>query len=147
MSKEDALEKELTIENRSERGGYETYNNSSNNNVNNEEHHQSTGTNSSNSLNSSWPASMTTTCKKAQPATMSSEWNNKAAQDYLVKSQIREVQSMEGNEKCCDCGARDTDWLVTNLGILVCIECCGIHRYNLIYLIIIVVAFFMTITF
>lgn len=55
-------------------------------------------------------------------------------QEYLVKSMIREVQLMEGNDKCCDCGSREADWLVTNLGILVCIECCGIHRYLLVIL-------------
>ena len=51
------------------------------------------------------------------------------AQEYLVKNMIREVQTLEGNDTCCDCGVREADWLVTNLGILVCIECCGIHRY------------------
>lgn len=50
------------------------------------------------------------------------------AQEYLVKTMIREVQNIDGNDRCCDCGAREADWLVTNLGILVCIECCGIHR-------------------
>jgi hypothetical protein len=53
---------------------------------------------------------------------------NDKSQEYLVKSIIREVQSIEGNDRCCDCGAKEADWLVTNLGILVCIECCGIHR-------------------
>lgn len=53
---------------------------------------------------------------------------NDKSQEYLVKSIIREVQNIEGNDRCCDCGAKEADWLVTNLGILVCIECCGIHR-------------------
>lgn len=33
-----------------------------------------------------------------------------------------------GNEKCADCGAPDPDWACLNLGVLVCIECSGVHR-------------------
>uniref|UniRef100_A0A493TCA1 Arf-GAP domain-containing protein n=1 Tax=Anas platyrhynchos platyrhynchos TaxID=8840 RepID=A0A493TCA1_ANAPP len=40
----------------------------------------------------------------------------------------RAVKNMPGNKQCCDCGAPDPTWLSTNLGILTCIECSGIHR-------------------
>lgn len=33
-----------------------------------------------------------------------------------------------GNEKCADCGAPEPDWASLNLGVLICIECSGIHR-------------------
>lgn len=33
-----------------------------------------------------------------------------------------------GNDKCADCGAPEPDWASLNLGILVCIECSGVHR-------------------
>ncbi|PIA32763.1 hypothetical protein AQUCO_04300004v1 [Aquilegia coerulea] len=33
-----------------------------------------------------------------------------------------------GNDRCADCGALDPDWASLNLGILVCIECSGVHR-------------------
>jgi Arf-GAP/coiled-coil/ANK repeat/PH domain-containing protein len=33
-----------------------------------------------------------------------------------------------GNDKCADCGVKDPEWACTNLGIIVCIECSGIHR-------------------
>uniref|UniRef100_A0A8D0GVW6 Arf-GAP with SH3 domain, ANK repeat and PH domain-containing protein 3 n=1 Tax=Sphenodon punctatus TaxID=8508 RepID=A0A8D0GVW6_SPHPU len=46
----------------------------------------------------------------------------------LTKLVIGEVKSMPGNKQCCDCGAPDPTWLSTNLGILTCIECSGIHR-------------------
>uniref|UniRef100_UPI00398EBB52 arf-GAP with SH3 domain, ANK repeat and PH domain-containing protein 1 isoform X2 n=1 Tax=Pristiophorus japonicus TaxID=55135 RepID=UPI00398EBB52 len=46
----------------------------------------------------------------------------------LTKAIIEDVQHMPGNSECCDCGAIDATWLSTNLGILICIECSGIHR-------------------
>uniref|UniRef100_A0A8B9I2T7 ArfGAP with SH3 domain, ankyrin repeat and PH domain 3 n=1 Tax=Anser brachyrhynchus TaxID=132585 RepID=A0A8B9I2T7_9AVES len=46
----------------------------------------------------------------------------------LTKLVIGEVKNMPGNKQCCDCGAPDPTWLSTNLGILTCIECSGIHR-------------------
>ncbi|KAL0966712.1 hypothetical protein UPYG_G00299110 [Umbra pygmaea] len=46
----------------------------------------------------------------------------------LTKTITDEVLRMPGNEICCDCGAPEPRWLSTNLGILTCIECSGIHR-------------------
>ncbi|XP_035269383.1 arf-GAP with SH3 domain, ANK repeat and PH domain-containing protein 1 isoform X2 [Anguilla anguilla] len=46
----------------------------------------------------------------------------------LTKAIIDDVLRTPGNEACCDCGAADPKWLSTNLGILTCIECSGIHR-------------------
>lgn len=33
-----------------------------------------------------------------------------------------------GNDKCADCGSRKPKWASINLGIMLCIECSGIHR-------------------
>ena len=33
-----------------------------------------------------------------------------------------------GNCRCADCGASNPDWASLNLGILLCIECGGVHR-------------------
>ncbi|XP_051722506.1 arf-GAP with SH3 domain, ANK repeat and PH domain-containing protein 1a isoform X1 [Ctenopharyngodon idella] len=46
----------------------------------------------------------------------------------LTKAIIEDVLRIPGNEVCCDCGAPEPKWLSTNLGILTCIECSGIHR-------------------
>jgi Arf-GAP with SH3 domain, ANK repeat and PH domain-containing protein len=48
--------------------------------------------------------------------------------ESLVRNILKKIIKLEGNDKCCDCGADNPEWLVTNLGILVCIDCCGIHR-------------------
>ncbi|XP_061785978.1 arf-GAP with SH3 domain, ANK repeat and PH domain-containing protein 2b isoform X1 [Nerophis lumbriciformis] len=46
----------------------------------------------------------------------------------LTKAIVQEVKKISGNNVCCDCSAPDPTWLSTNLGVLICIECSGIHR-------------------
>ncbi|KAM5269920.1 arf-GAP with SH3 domain, ANK repeat and PH domain-containing protein 3 isoform 2-T2 [Hipposideros larvatus] len=46
----------------------------------------------------------------------------------ITKLLIAEVKSRPGNGQCCDCGAADPTWLSTNLGVLTCIQCSGVHR-------------------
>ncbi|KAF5892503.1 arf-GAP with SH3 domain, ANK repeat and PH domain-containing protein 3-like, partial [Clarias magur] len=46
----------------------------------------------------------------------------------LARSIISGLRNLPGNEACCDCGAPEPTWLSSNLGILTCIECSGIHR-------------------
>ncbi|KAG8226409.1 hypothetical protein J437_LFUL012505 [Ladona fulva] len=47
----------------------------------------------------------------------------------LQQAIIRYVQRLPGNDRCCDCHSHnDATWLSTNFGVMVCIECSGIHR-------------------
>jgi ribosomal protein L37AE/L43A len=38
------------------------------------------------------------------------------------------LASAEGNHVCADCSKPEVEWASVNLGILLCIECSGIHR-------------------
>nr|XP_012631850.1 arf-GAP with coiled-coil, ANK repeat and PH domain-containing protein 3 isoform X6 [Microcebus murinus] len=44
------------------------------------------------------------------------------------ESVLQRVQSVAGNGQCGDCGQPDPRWASINLGVLLCIECSGIHR-------------------
>uniref|UniRef100_G1QGN1 Arf-GAP with coiled-coil, ANK repeat and PH domain-containing protein n=1 Tax=Nomascus leucogenys TaxID=61853 RepID=G1QGN1_NOMLE len=44
------------------------------------------------------------------------------------ESVLQRVQSVAGNSQCGDCGQPDPRWASINLGVLLCIECSGIHR-------------------
>jgi len=39
---------------------------------------------------------------------------------------VREI--LDQNDSCADCGKRFPEWVSINLGVLVCIECSGVHR-------------------
>ncbi|XAR64335.1 hypothetical protein NMG60_11024637 [Bertholletia excelsa] len=51
-------------------------------------------------------------------------------QRLFVKSEkpIDVLRKVCGNDKCADCGAPEPDWASLNLGVLLCIECSGVHR-------------------
>nr|XP_043606551.1 ADP-ribosylation factor GTPase-activating protein AGD2-like isoform X2 [Erigeron canadensis] len=38
------------------------------------------------------------------------------------------LREIPGNDLCAECGATEPDWASLNLGILMCIECSGVHR-------------------
>lgn len=41
---------------------------------------------------------------------------------------LRIVSARPGNMTCADCNCQDPDWASINLGVLVCLECSGVHR-------------------
>ncbi|KAJ4842097.1 hypothetical protein Tsubulata_007942 [Turnera subulata] len=44
--------------------------------------------------------------------------------DYVSRS----LRGIPGNDRCAECGASGPDWASLNLGILLCIQCSGVHR-------------------
>jgi Arf-GAP/SH3 domain/ANK repeat/PH domain-containing protein len=60
-----------------------------------------------------------------RPINKSAIEGNESSQRLLM--QIRGVDP--GNKLCADCGSENkVDWVSINLGIIICIECSGIHR-------------------
>lgn len=41
---------------------------------------------------------------------------------------INILRKIPGNDICADCGAAEPEWASLNLGVLICIECSGVHR-------------------
>ena len=41
---------------------------------------------------------------------------------------LEALRGVRGNHACADCGAPDPDWASLNLGVLLCIQCSGVHR-------------------
>ncbi|ORE10827.1 ArfGap-domain-containing protein [Rhizopus microsporus var. microsporus] len=60
---------------------------------------------------------------KSSMNSISSKYDSIPTAELL--SMLREDES---NHSCADCGAKDPDWCSLNLGVLLCIECSGIHR-------------------
>ncbi|KAK2974191.1 hypothetical protein RJ640_021482, partial [Escallonia rubra] len=49
---------------------------------------------------------------------------------YNVKNEkpVDALKRLPGNDICADCGSPEPDWASLNLGVLICIECSGVHR-------------------
>jgi len=46
----------------------------------------------------------------------------------MAQSSLGELWSVPGNSHCVDCGVPEPDWASINLGVMVCLDCSGIHR-------------------
>jgi hypothetical protein len=51
-----------------------------------------------------------------------------ADDDAAAAAALEAVGSSPGNGVCADCGAPGPEWASLNLGVLLCIECSGVHR-------------------
>ena len=47
------------------------------------------------------------------------------AEDGAVLARLRETA---GNDACADCGAPGPDWASINQGVVLCLDCSGVHR-------------------
>ncbi|KAE8292825.1 Arf-GAP with coiled-coil, ANK repeat and PH domain-containing protein 3 Centaurin-beta-5 [Larimichthys crocea] len=67
--------------------------------------------------------------RTASPSTSSID-SASEPRERIVRGEtiLQRIQCLPGNEQCCDCGQADPRWASINLGILLCIECSGIHR-------------------
>lgn len=59
---------------------------------------------------------------------LNAQTGNNQQQNERNIATFEELRTVDGNLMCADCSAPDPDWCSLNLGILVCLDCCGIHR-------------------
>ena len=41
---------------------------------------------------------------------------------------LQQMRAVPGNDRCADCNTPNPEWASINLGVLICLECSGIHR-------------------
>ncbi|VDP81520.1 unnamed protein product [Echinostoma caproni] len=61
----------------------------------------------------------------AQPSAFPTELKGRALR-ASIQSGLR--WRCPGNAVCADCDRPDPEWVSVNLGVLICLECCGAHR-------------------
>ncbi|XP_052181520.1 ADP-ribosylation factor GTPase-activating protein AGD12-like [Diospyros lotus] len=44
------------------------------------------------------------------------------------KRRLQELLRQSDNRFCADCGAPDPKWASANIGVFICLKCCGVHR-------------------
>ncbi|KAH7569799.1 hypothetical protein JRO89_XS05G0001700 [Xanthoceras sorbifolium] len=58
--------------------------------------------------------------------------NSQSSEDDIRTNKLESVSAIlrqiPGNDLCAECNAPEPDWASLNLGILLCIECSGVHR-------------------
>ncbi|KAI9506429.1 hypothetical protein GGI25_004906 [Coemansia spiralis] len=54
--------------------------------------------------------------------------NNTELDHGAQATRMAKMRYPAGNDRCVDCSNKDPEWAAINLGVLMCIECSGIHR-------------------
>ncbi|XP_059666401.1 ADP-ribosylation factor GTPase-activating protein AGD12-like [Cornus florida] len=44
------------------------------------------------------------------------------------KKKLKDLLLQRDNRVCADCGAPDPKWASANIGVFICLKCCGVHR-------------------
>lgn len=44
------------------------------------------------------------------------------------KKRLKDLLLQKDNRYCADCGAPDPKWASANIGVFICLKCCGVHR-------------------
>ncbi|KAL6567251.1 ADP-ribosylation factor GTPase-activating protein agd12 [Orobanche gracilis] len=44
------------------------------------------------------------------------------------KRRLKDLLAQRDNRVCADCGAPDPKWASANIGVFICLKCCGVHR-------------------
>ena len=48
--------------------------------------------------------------------------------DDQLNAVVQSIHSLQGNNRCAECGAHRPKWMSVNLGVLLCLQCSGAHR-------------------
>ncbi|KAH8239004.1 hypothetical protein KR038_011830 [Drosophila bunnanda] len=73
-----------------------------------------------------WVAAVEQEIFKSLQSIESTKTKQATSTDLAAMLAIR--QRVPGNGYCVDCGAQNPEWASLNLGVLMCIECSGVHR-------------------
>ncbi|MDP2439849.1 MAG: hypothetical protein Q8P67_29215 [archaeon] len=82
-----------------------------------------------------WVSKMTEICDHlvmvsidSTPVELSAEFDGLTDAELAKQAVIDLQRSSEANQRCADCGREDPEWVSTNLGVYICIDCSGTHR-------------------
>ncbi|CAJ1938376.1 unnamed protein product [Sphenostylis stenocarpa] len=53
---------------------------------------------------------------------------SKVAMSVSGKRRVKDLLLQKDNRFCADCNAPDPKWASANIGVFVCLKCCGVHR-------------------